>query len=330
MKPLLIISLFLLVLTSCKDTIVNSNPKVVTENGTQITTDSESVTKNSDVQPIPGESYTIDQVSTWTGMFNNADEDVEEMMYVDEGFWWTKNNKITVVITKNTDVSIVGYSVVAGNKRPFKGSRTDVYIGENTEPDYFQITVEEPGDNKYDGQFTFQLDENHLDGVWESYDKSIEITKRMYELKPNEFKYNANNELDESTYFVDWNNSKTKYEEVNYGDDEADAEIEAFSEFASATEAIYKINASNTLLAKTDVENLKKSDLRILRNAIFARHGYSFKTRVLRVFFDAQDWYVPISTDVKDKLTLLEKKNIDLLLKYEQNAEEYYDYFGRG
>ncbi|MFN5849409.1 MAG: YARHG domain-containing protein, partial [Chitinophagales bacterium] len=65
-------------------------------------------------------------------------------------------------------------------------------------------------------------------------------------------------------------------------------------------------------------------------NMIYARHGYSFKNRPLRVFFDAQEWYIPVHTDIKKDLTEIEKKNIQLLLKYEKNAKEYYDYFGRG
>ena len=101
-------------------------------------------------------------------------------------------------------------------------------------------------------------------------------------------------------------------------------------EFASATEVIYRINASNTLLKKKDVENLKKGDLTIIRNTIYARHGYSFKNRPLRVFFDAQSWYIPVHTNIKSDFTEIEKENIKLLLRYEKNAIEYYDYFGRG
>ena len=73
-----------------------------------------------------------------------------------------------------------------------------------------------------------------------------------------------------------------------------------------------------------------KTKLRVIRNMIYARHGYSFKNRPLRVFFDAQEWYIPVNTDIKKDLTEIEKKNIQLLLKFEKNAKEYYDYFGRG
>jgi len=52
--------------------------------------------------------------------------------------------------------------------------------------------------------------------------------------------------------------------------------------------------------------------------------------RPLRVFFDAQPWYIPVHADIRSEFTELEKKNIQLLLSFEENAAEYYDYFGRG
>jgi hypothetical protein len=50
----------------------------------------------------------------------------------------------------------------------------------------------------------------------------------------------------------------------------------------------------------------------------------------LRAYFDKQRWYIPISADVKNDFTEIEKKNIELLLRFEKNAKEYYDEFGRG
>jgi hypothetical protein len=83
------------------------------------------------------------------------------------------------------------------------------------------------------------------------------------------------------------------------------------------------------MLSKNDLENLKKGDLLIIRNTIYARHGFSFKNRPLRIFFDAQEWYMPVNMNIKPQLTEIEKKNIQLLLKYEKNSIEYYDSFGR-
>jgi len=37
--------------------------------------------------------------------------------------------------------------------------------------------------------------------------------------------------------------------------------------------------------------NLSKTELRILRNTIFARHGHSFKSKDLNKYFLSKDWY---------------------------------------
>ncbi len=98
----------------------------------------------------------------------------------------------------------------------------------------------------------------------------------------------------------------------------------------SLTEDVLSFNASNEELKKEDIENMYKGDLEVMRNAIYARHGYSFKNRKMRFIFDSSvDWYMPVSTDIRDDLTDLERKNIDLLKRYEEHAGRYYDVFGR-
>ncbi len=118
---------------------------------------------------------------------------------------------------------------------------------------------------------------------------------------------------------------KTKLKKEDYGDGEVYEREAVFSSTEDAT----KINASNTLLTKEMVENLTKGDILVIRNAIFARHGFSFKQKTLRSFFDFQEWYIPVQTDVRHELTDLEIKNIELLMRYEAYAKEHYDYFGR-
>jgi len=87
--------------------------------------------------------------------------------------------------------------------------------------------------------------------------------------------------------------------------------------------------SSARLLAEKDVENLRPADLRIMRNEIYARHGYSFQMDDMRKHFDAKDWYMAVSQDVSDNLTKKEKENAALIKRYENYGEEYYDGFGR-
>ena len=87
--------------------------------------------------------------------------------------------------------------------------------------------------------------------------------------------------------------------------------------------------ASQRLLKPKDLENEMKEDLMFMRNEIFARHGYCFNKKDLRQQFEMQDWYVPNTVDIKGYLTEIEKKNIEMIKRYEKYAEEYGDEYGR-
>jgi hypothetical protein len=88
-------------------------------------------------------------------------------------------------------------------------------------------------------------------------------------------------------------------------------------------------SASQRELKPEEVEEMMKSDLEQMRNEIYARHGYCFKKKEMRSQFEDLDWYVPNSTDIRSKLTDIEKKNIALIKRYEKYAEDYGDDFGR-
>ena len=75
--------------------------------------------------------------------------------------------------------------------------------------------------------------------------------------------------------------------------------------------------ASDRLLTETDIEGCSKKDIRLMRNAIFARHGYIFKNKELADYFSTMDWYEPRYSDVTSKLTEIELKNIEFLKKHE-------------
>jgi hypothetical protein len=87
--------------------------------------------------------------------------------------------------------------------------------------------------------------------------------------------------------------------------------------------------SSTKRLKESDVENLRPADLRIMRNEIYARHGYTFQLADMRKHFDAKDWYMAVSQDVTDNLTETERKNAELIKRYEKYSAEYYDGFGR-
>lgn len=76
--------------------------------------------------------------------------------------------------------------------------------------------------------------------------------------------------------------------------------------------------SSERLLTLNDLTNLNKQDLRIMRNEIFARHGYIFKTADMKQYFNQQNWYKPIYNDVTDQLSSIEKTNVEFIKSYER------------
>ena len=87
--------------------------------------------------------------------------------------------------------------------------------------------------------------------------------------------------------------------------------------------------ASKKELIADDLENLSIAELTMMRNEIYARHGYCFSNRLMRDYFEELDWYVPDNTDIRNKLTPIETKNIVLIKRYEKYSEEHGDEFGR-
>lgn len=77
--------------------------------------------------------------------------------------------------------------------------------------------------------------------------------------------------------------------------------------------------ASITKLELGDIENLSKSELRIMRNEIFADYGYVFESTDLKEYFESQSWYKPKKKNFNIILTDLERKNIELIKSMENN-----------
>ncbi len=291
------IFILLLVFLSCNK---NSNDKTEAAKDTK-SYEPESKVRADEIQ----KTESIDEKNKLFGFYTG---DFVAVKYNEQSDF-TYNNKITVSIDSMTGDILYGHSIVAGNERPFKGG----YEFRNRS---YSAAVSEPGDDKYDGKFTFTVypDSQKISGVWNSYKEDILVTKREYDLKKREFVYDKNNSIPDNK---DWS---TLYEKNPKFPDK----IEQISG------KISKINPSNTLLKKTDIDNLYKGDLEVIRNSIYARHGYSFKSRKMRYFFDNEiDWYMPVSTDVRNELTDIEKKNIELIKRFEEHAENYYDEYGR-
>lgn len=74
---------------------------------------------------------------------------------------------------------------------------------------------------------------------------------------------------------------------------------------------------SQRYLYEDDVVYLSSRNLKIMRNEIFARHGYIFKTADMIQHFSNQSWYRPVNNDVNAYLSKIEKENINFIKRYE-------------
>lgn len=249
----------LLLANGCKD-----HPKVSVQKDTSVVH-----TLNAPTNSLTG---------TWCGMF----EPIRDAKTLDKSTGDSTavpSTKITLFIDQMEGGQIWGYSVCAGNDRPFKGTYTE-------DSDRITANLKEPGDNKYDGVFDLVISKTPpltISGKWAPLNPAQ--ASRTYTLARRNFVYDP---------------SAGKFPE-----------------------------SSTRFLTSEDVNNLYKEDLRYMRNAIYARHGYSFKLTEVRAWFDNEDWYMPVSTDVRKKLTPIESANEKLIKQFEKYADDSYDDYGR-
>lgn len=72
--------------------------------------------------------------------------------------------------------------------------------------------------------------------------------------------------------------------------------------------------SSSKIYDLMELSSLCEEDLDIMRNEIFARHGYKFRSEKWQRYFGSKDWYMPEFDDVTDKLTAIEVVNLFNLL----------------
>ena len=82
-------------------------------------------------------------------------------------------------------------------------------------------------------------------------------------------------------------------------------------------------DSGTRLLTESDIAGLSKEELALARNEIFARHGRPFSTAKYKEYFEQKSWYT-INPDYnidddKSHLNDIESKNVDFLLRYENN-----------
>jgi hypothetical protein len=66
-------------------------------------------------------------------------------------------------------------------------------------------------------------------------------------------------------------------------------------------------------LSESDLAYKNCFDLKLMRNEVYARHGYIFRTPDMVDYFTRQSWYRPSAADVTNSLSGIEKRNVQLI-----------------
>ncbi len=73
-----------------------------------------------------------------------------------------------------------------------------------------------------------------------------------------------------------------------------------------------------TLLLVSLVDGMSLYDLRILRNMVYARHGYTFKSNLLGDYFEGYEWYEPDDGYTRKRLRRVDWRNVRLIKSVEK------------
>jgi len=176
-------------------------------------------------------------------------------------------------------------------------------------------------ENRQYASQSFEFEENQFDAVEKSFVVNSEKTyfhngpsasqrRKAYLVKGDIGTFNA--EVD-GFVFIRFTNSRGAVSEgwVQL----SDLEVSGIS-VTKKIPSIYP-NASERLLTASDLVGMDSWDLIIIRNEIYARHGYIFKSQKLKDYFSKQSWYVPRYDNVESKLSVIEQKNVMFIKSFE-------------
>ncbi len=65
------------------------------------------------------------------------------------------------------------------------------------------------------------------------------------------------------------------------------------------------------------LDNLTRDEVALIRNEIYARHGYIFSSEPYKSYFNEKDWYYPNPSFSDSDFNAIEKANKDFIVKYE-------------
>lgn len=191
---------------------------------------------------------------------------------------------------------------------PVKEIREDMYRREKESPEKFEMMVATFKDVKFffgtmcgiRGFYLYDFPNNYIEVAggpdWKS-DKTESGNQYFYT-------------------FYGWNKENHKYEPLDTFYDIDFPGVKILDDYFDYSGL--KFSKLDSKLQEEDLEGLNKNQLRLMRNAVYARRGRTFKSEDLQSLWNCYEWYEPNPAYSDELLTETDKYNIDLIQKFEE------------
>lgn len=102
----------------------------------------------------------------------------------------------------------------------------------------------------------------------------------------------------------------------NYDFDDFDYNYDNDYDYDDSYYELYPTDSQH--ITYSELSALSKDEVALIRNEIYARHGYVFKTEPYKSYFNEMPWYIPNPNFNENMLTPIEKQNKDTIVQYEK------------
>ncbi len=103
----------------------------------------------------------------------------------------------------------------------------------------------------------------------------------------------------------------SKDQEENSYEDTSEDEIKEYN-----LPSAYLKNTDSELLTEAFLKDTEIGQIKLIRDEIYARHGFVFEDRETQKYFEDKTWYVKNPNYTDELLNEVEKKNLDLIGKF--------------
>lgn len=153
-----------------------------------------------------------------------------------------------------------------------------------------------------------------LPKIDEKSDDEVKIITE--EIKPNSEEENADTESDIADETLEEQEIET---EDTFSDKGSTEEIDYTNEDIEKDAFLFP--SDSVLITEGELEKLDDKTVELIKNEIYARHGYIFTNRALKKYFESFNWYEPNEEYSPNLLNQTEKANLKTIKKFQSREK---------